>query len=93
MPSIFVWGIAGAGCQAFANRIAARPPKVRDENETNAWVKWRPLKKLSDEEYVELLEEKKLKVDVDLALIEDRIVELRALHAEEASKKKSGDSK
>jgi hypothetical protein len=41
-----------------------------------------PLKKLTDEEYIDMMKEKILKVEVDIALIDDRIAELRA--AEEA---------
>ena len=40
-----------------------------------------PLKKLTDKEYEDYLEEKLLKVETEIALIDDRIAELRAQEA------------
>ena len=61
-----------------ANRIATREPKVQDENDSWFRSRWSPLKKLTDQEYTEYLEEKLLRVEADIALIDDRIDELRA---------------
>lgn len=40
--------------------------------------KWSPLTRLTDEEYEKILEEKILKIEVEIALVEDRISHLRA---------------
>lgn len=43
------------------------------------WSRINPLRKLTDDEYLEMMREKILKLDVEIALIDDRIAELRAL--------------
>lgn len=78
MPFIALWGAIGAGGQAIANHVATSETKVKDENDSWMRSKWSPLKKLTDAEYVELMNEKILAVEVDIALIDDRIAELRA---------------
>lgn len=63
----------------MANRVAARPPRVHvDKDENWKQSRWSPLKRLTDDEYIDLMMEKKLKVSVEIALIDDRIAELRA---------------
>lgn len=47
--------------------------------------KWTPFSVLSDVEYEDMLKEKILRLDADIALIDDRIVALRALEREEAA--------
>ncbi|KAI5306988.1 hypothetical protein KEM56_005823, partial [Ascosphaera pollenicola] len=39
--------------------------------------KWTLLKPLSDEDYIEMLEERKANVDVEIALVDDKMAELR----------------
>lgn len=40
--------------------------------------KWIPIRSLSDEQYKQMLNEKLLAVEVEIALIDDRIEELRS---------------
>lgn len=47
--------------------------------------KWTPFSVLSDVEYEDMLKEKILRLDADIALVDDRIVALRALEREEAA--------
>lgn len=61
----------------IVNRMATREPKVKDENDSWFRSKWSPLKKLTDAEYIDLMEEKILRVDADIALVDDRIADLR----------------
>lgn len=68
----------------MANRLATRQPKIKDENESWFRSKWSPLKKLTDEEYVDMMSEKILRVEADIALIDDRIAELRAAEQDQA---------
>ncbi|KAM0428309.1 hypothetical protein ACHAPT_007210 [Fusarium lateritium] len=77
LPAMLVWTVVGAGGQMVANRISSRQPQVKDEN--NSWFRsrWSPLKKLTDEEYTGMMSEKMLRIDADIALIDDRIAELR----------------
>ena len=39
--------------------------------------RWSPVKVMSNEEYAELLKEKMMKVDVEIALLDDKIAALR----------------
>lgn len=39
--------------------------------------RWVPLKRLSDEDYVEMLNEKTIKIDAEIAIIDDKIAALQ----------------
>lgn len=69
-----LWGVIGAGGQVIANRFQV---KDKSKNETSFLGSWSPLKKLSDQEYLDMLDDKVLKVEVDIALIDDKIADLR----------------
>ena len=60
------------------NHYNARSPKEQDENDSWLLSKWTPLKKLTDKEYEDLMGEKILKIEADIALIDDRMTDLRA---------------
>lgn len=74
-----MWGVLGAGGQMVANGLSNRKPKVEDENDSWFRSRWSPLKKLTDQEYVDLMEEKILRVEADIALVDDRITELKSI--------------
>ncbi|KAF4500350.1 hypothetical protein FAGAP_3441 [Fusarium agapanthi] len=76
LPAMLVFTTVGAGGQMIANRMATRKPKVHDEKES-FWSRWSPLKKLTDQEYRDMMSEKMLRIDADIALIDDRIAELK----------------
>ncbi|KOS16785.1 hypothetical protein ESCO_004650 [Escovopsis weberi] len=80
LPAMAVWGVLGATGQLVANRLSRREPKAKKNEDDSSWLRsrWSPLKKLTDDEYIKLMEDKIFKVDVDIALIDDRIAELRA---------------
>lgn len=73
-----------------ANHWATR--EVKDKGENDSWLrsKWSPLKKLTDDEYLDMMSEKMLRVEADIALIDDRIAELR--DAEEKAKEAVSES-
>ncbi|KAL8371279.1 hypothetical protein RB595_001224 [Gaeumannomyces hyphopodioides] len=75
LPSALAFSLLGAGGQAIANNMAERAPGPKRD-----WLasKWSPLTRLTDEEYEQILEEKILKLEVEIALVEDRISHLRA---------------
>ncbi|KAM0513407.1 hypothetical protein ACHAPE_007871 [Trichoderma viride] len=79
LPAMVMWGVLGAGGQMAANGLSNRKPKVKDENDSWFRSKWSPLKKLTDQEYVDMMEEKILRVEADIALIDDRITELKPI--------------
>lgn len=77
MPSALMWAATMTGGQIGVNYWAAQAPKQKDEDDSWLRSKWSPLKKLTDKEYIEMMEEKRLKLDVEIALIDDRIADLR----------------
>ncbi|KAJ6784138.1 hypothetical protein PWT90_04168 [Aphanocladium album] len=79
LPAMFIWGLLGAGGQMLVHRHEANQLKPQKESGPGFWSRLNPLKKLTDEEYMDMMREKKLKLDVDISLIDDRIAELRAL--------------
>lgn len=62
-----------------ANGLSNRKPKVKDEDDSWFRSKWSPLKKLTDQEYIDMMEEKILRVEADIALIDERITELKSI--------------
>ncbi|KAK1237911.1 hypothetical protein MKX08_002490 [Trichoderma sp. CBMAI-0020] len=79
LPAMVMWGVLGAGGQMVANGLSNRKPKVKNENDSWFRSKWSPLKKLTDQEYIDMMEEKILRVEADIALIDERITELRSI--------------
>jgi len=90
IPAALVFSLLGAGGQAIANWRAVRAANAAPKPESTFWSRWNPIKQLSDQDYVNLLEEKLLRVEVDIALIDDRIKELR--ESESKSREKKEDS-
>lgn len=78
VPGGVMFALFGAGGQYILNAMEDRPADT-GENVLKKFArsKWTPVSVLSDEDYAEMLREKLLKVDVEVALIDDRIVELR----------------
>ena len=78
IPSALVWGVTGTAGQLLKNYADSRPAR-QGKDEESSWFrsKWSPLKKLTDQEYVSMMEEKILKVETEIALIDDRITALR----------------
>jgi hypothetical protein len=77
-----MFAILGAGGQVLYNRADSRVSKVAEsfpENKSKSWFdsKWSPMKPLTDSEHAKMLEEKLLRVDADIALIDERIESLR----------------
>ncbi|CAI6085447.1 unnamed protein product [Clonostachys chloroleuca] len=74
--SMILCSIMTASGQAIANHFSGRKAE-KDEDDSWLRSKWSPLKKLNDQEYVDMMEEKMLRVDADIALIDERIAQLR----------------
>ncbi|KAF7557335.1 hypothetical protein G7046_g6078 [Stylonectria norvegica] len=77
IPAMICWTVFGAGGQMIANRISTNVSKPKDENDSWMRSRWSPLKKLTDQEYIDMMAEKMLRVVADIALIDDRIEDLR----------------
>ncbi|EFQ25125.1 uncharacterized protein GLRG_00269 [Colletotrichum graminicola M1.001] len=77
VPGVIVFSLIGGTGQAFYNSMQGRP-EVTEKKKSFFDSTWSPLKKLSDDEYREMIDEKMLKIDAEIALIDEKIVELRA---------------
>ncbi|KAI9148022.1 hypothetical protein HJFPF1_11843 [Paramyrothecium foliicola] len=77
IPGMVFWSVAGAGGQLIANQVVSYQARHHPEKESWLASKWSPLKKITDQEYVDMMEEKILVVDADIALIDERIAVLR----------------
>lgn len=74
-----VFGLLGATGQALSHSYQASQEKNASNPRTSMFdSKWSPLQRLSDEQYEALLQEKLLKIDVELALIDEKVTELTA---------------
>ncbi|OHW91172.1 hypothetical protein CSPAE12_10163 [Colletotrichum incanum] len=78
IPGVIVFSLIGGTGQAFYNSIQDRPEVTEKKKKSFFESSWSPLKKLSDDEYREMIDEKMLKIDAEIALIDDKIAELRA---------------
>ncbi|KAM0501248.1 hypothetical protein ACHAPB_005136 [Verticillium nonalfalfae] len=72
--------VGGLIRQLFTNSVVNAP--VNPNSKSILQSKWSPLKKLTDDEYRHLMDEKVLRIDTEIALIDDKIAELRASHQE-----------
>jgi hypothetical protein len=64
IPGALVFSLLGAGGQAYLNRREARPPAPEKKPESSGsswWSRWSPIKRLSDEDYAAILEERVLR--------------------------------
>lgn len=77
-----MFAIFGAAGQAIYNsRDAKRTEEALNPSETKkSWFdsKWSPVKKLTEAEYAHMLEEKLLRVNAEIALVDESIERLRA---------------
>jgi len=77
-----MFGVFGTVGQAAYNVADARTPvPVSHRGTGNAWLnsKWSPVKVLSDDEYEEMLREKLLRVNAEIALVNESIEALRIM--------------
>ncbi|KAF4551229.1 Hypothetical protein D9617_14g076860 [Elsinoe fawcettii] len=84
LPGGLMFSIFGAAGQGVYNALdAANSQKVEEGRKKEGYLqwmakqKWSPFSILTDAEYEEILKEKILKLDVEIALIDDRMQALR----------------
>ncbi|KAJ4406829.1 hypothetical protein N0V91_004259 [Didymella pomorum] len=101
LPGTFMFGLFGYVGQKGYNyldqknteeldeeaRLLARGEKKKNFMERIAEMKWSPMEVLTDERYEEMLQEKLLKIEVEIALIDDRIKGFRQKAEEDALRK------
>jgi len=85
IPGIVMFSLLGLCGQTVFNAVdASRKERAADEvverqslMKRIANARWSPMQNLSDEQYVSMLKEKLLSVEVEIAVIDDKISELR----------------
>ncbi|KAI1375962.1 hypothetical protein F4677DRAFT_107674 [Hypoxylon crocopeplum] len=79
IPGILFFGAVGATSQYLSQRFETNSGDI-DSKPKSSWLdsRWSPMKRLSDEEYGEKLEEKILRINAELSIIDENIASLRA---------------
>lgn len=75
-----MWSLFGCMGQVTYNSFSARPAEQQPKEKfwkRMAEKSWSPVTFMSNEEYVEILREKMLKVDVEVAVLDDKIAALQ----------------
>jgi len=79
LPGTVVFALLGAGGQAVANIRTKAAEEDRDAPKKGfLHSKWSPVTPLTDKDYEHYLEEKLLRVEAEIAIVDDSIRELRA---------------
>lgn len=82
IPGGLIVALFGVGGQSLYDLADARhtAAKTNDSTEGRSWLdsKWSPVKLLTDDEYEKMLQEKLLRVNAEIALVEESIEKLRA---------------
>ncbi|RDW94917.1 hypothetical protein BP5796_00680 [Coleophoma crateriformis] len=84
LPGAIMFALCGATGQALYNRADARQPAPEADGQQqkslqDSWLnsKWSPMKVLTDKEYEAMMQEKLLRVNADIALIDEKIASLQ----------------
>ncbi|KAG0648811.1 hypothetical protein D0Z07_5051 [Hyphodiscus hymeniophilus] len=97
LPGALMFGLFGAAGQALFNSADAKNLKQANAPERDlkdSWLnsKWSPMKVLSDQEYEDMLREKLLRVNAEIALVDEKIEALRVMeHGDAEGKSGSRD--
>jgi len=71
------------GAQLGINAFGDRASDLQAGSLSKRLAAWSPMKPLTDEEYEKILQQKLLKVEVEISFVEDQIAELRRLRAQQ----------
>ena len=93
IPGAIMIGLIGCGGQsgydAFSEKKSnSSSPDNRSVLERLAESKWMPLKTLSDENYGQMLNDKLLRLEVEISMIDDKIASLRKASSSTAKEHK-----
>ncbi|KAK3680294.1 hypothetical protein LTR78_000672 [Recurvomyces mirabilis] len=84
LPAAIMWSLTGGVGQAAYTKWESKTIEdVSSERSKGFWERiaaksWSPMKFISNEDYADMLREKVLKLDVEIAVIDDRIEALKA---------------
>ncbi|EFX02305.1 hypothetical protein CMQ_2354 [Grosmannia clavigera kw1407] len=85
LPAIAVFSIFGATGQVAANAMSSRAAESTGEKTDWLASRWSPLRAMSDDEYAQFIQDKILKLDVELSMIDDKIAALEAAKSQTGS--------
>ena len=95
-----IFGLVGQGIYNFADARHSEMQQSGSEapQEQSIWEnllnsRWSPVKALSDKEYKQMLEEKLLRLDAEIALIDDDIAKLKENKQPRSTDRSDGGSK
>ena len=83
IPGILTFSLLGFASQSLYSRLDERKSRSLESTQQKplwhriADMKWSPMKVLTDEEYGEMLREKLIKVEADIAILDEDIENLR----------------
>lgn len=83
IPGILTFSLLGFASQSLYSRLDERKSgSLESTQEKPLWhriadMKWSPMKVLTDEEYGEMLMEKLIKVEADIAILDEDVEKLR----------------
>ncbi|XXH04928.1 hypothetical protein Hte_011350 [Hypoxylon texense] len=91
LPGILFFGTVGATGTYLSQRVKTSPKDSESKVKTG-WLdsKWSPMKRLSDKEYEEKLEEKILRINAEIAIIDENIASIRASMSTSPKSSKGG---
>ncbi|KAI1367721.1 hypothetical protein F5Y08DRAFT_40539 [Xylaria arbuscula] len=74
LPGMLVFGAFGAGSSYVSQMTRGTEPKQK-----TSWLdsKWSPMQRLSDKDYLDKIEEKILRLDAEIAIIDENIAALK----------------
>lgn len=87
IPGAIMFSLFGFLGQTVSNRFDKSDMPVSDEPQLNFWqkfasLKWMPVTVLNDGEYENMLRERQLKLEAEIALVDERIEALKAQNAQ-----------
>ena len=76
LPGILVFSALGAGGSYMTQKLSDKEVEPKPKS---SWLdsKWSPMKRLTDKEYEEKLEEKILRLEAEIAIIDENIESLK----------------
>lgn len=94
IPGAIMFSLFGFLGQTVSNRFDKSDMPVSDEPQLNFWqrfasLKWMPVTVLNDGEYENMLRERQLKLEAEIALVDERIEALKAQNAQAVPAKTS----
>ncbi|KAK7918325.1 hypothetical protein PG985_010199 [Apiospora marii] len=90
LPGILFFSTLAGGATYVSQKLQSNEPK---EKKSIMASKWSPMRQISDQEYEKILEDKMLRIDAELSIINDNIAALKGQSSPDSSKPASESGK